>query len=571
MYPVSADFHTLSIADAPTTRIRVYFIGANIDCTDDNDVQTNGTLLCLPGETDSNGRIEKGGVTFNEFFNSDANLKIGTTVSSQIGMTLLNTDGALDGFGYGRCKVYVDVYDDVNETWLPCPMGVFNISVPKRRRVQLISAIGYDQMQILDDIADSWWNGLDWDNGITMLQIIQSMAATLGISLSTSTSSNIVNGSLSFSAKPFTAIEMTYREILAYIAEATCTIARFDRDGALELRYFTEAQISGTTVNIDTDTVGNQCLSIDVGEYQVAPIDALSVKASLTDLGVTIGTGGNAYSIMDDPLLFGDEATVTSKCTPIYNRLSAIPGYTPISMRYIADWSIEAGDIITVTNESTTYYLPIFQQTLRWRGGFIVSDLMSSGEEARPTQNKDIRSTYRANTQMHEFEVTLEQLRSYIQSVDGNYTLIQQTVNSIQNTVANQNITIQNILDPTGEIWTAIQTNASNLSDIEDSLNNEITERRSYIRFIPSEPAIVMGVDEDNEIKLKLVNNIIYFFNGSDDSTDLNLAYAYFNSQEAFADKFVAGESMQIGSNSEPKHWLWKQLTNGDLVLDLVG
>ena len=38
----------------------------------------------------------------------------------------------------------------------------------------------------------------------------------------------------------------------------------------------------------------------------------------------------------------------------------------------------------------------------------------------------------------------------------------------------------------------------------------EISERKSYIRFLPLEPAIVLGVDTGNEIKLKLVNNIIY-------------------------------------------------------------
>ena len=1037
MYPVSADFHNLSIADAPTSRVRIYFIEANVDCTDDNDVQSNGTLLCMPGETDSNGRIEKGGVTINEFFNSDANVQIGATVSSQIGMTLINRDGALDGFNYGRCKLYIDVYDDTNSTWLTCPMGVYNIAIPKRRKVQLVSATGYDQMQQLDEIADSWWNGLDWSNGITLLQIIQSMAATLGIHLSANTSANIVNSGLSYTEIPFTSIEMTYRDVLSYIAETTGTIARFDRNGALDLRWFSDAVLStdtqtyagglvtftatdrasisslsvpfspiqdlhgyanpwpggggknampsgeagtkeskgitvtsdghghytvsgtsssaveilfdleteftiptsdthslffmndigvsgvtfyfrngstnidsfglstankssasyvtiggkvcnrvrfyispntaipgtmhlspmivtkdvagnsfipysnicpisgrtgvsayrtgvnvwdeqyfvssnriqsnyipvlpnttynrvspnniiplyydadknqlstgiwgtgvfttpadcyylrfqvdpvygvtynhdisinypstdtdyhayqGQTISVDwtseagtvyggtldvvtgvltvdraivdmtafagiwnidrpvqriyiflnvakapstqpanilcnrfetrsfddiyagklqgvalssgnalqfhingltddavvttamvdqyfvdnptqvvyelatpityqltaeevealvgtnnvwstgdsvsvtvseptlveiqTDTVGNQCLSIDVGEYQVSQIDALSVKASQADVGVTIGSGGNAYTILDNPMLFGDEAAITTKATPIYNRLSAFRLFTPISMRCIMDWSIEAGDIITVTNESVTYDLPVFQQRLRWRGGYVVSDLFSSGEQERPTQSKEIRSSFRSNTQLHEFEVTLEQLRSYIQSVDGNYTLIQQTVDAITQTVANQNVTIQNILDPTGEIWTAITKNTSNLSSIEDSLNNEITERKSYIRFIPSEPAIVMGVDEDNEIKLKLVNNIIYFFNGADDSTDLSLAYAYFNSQEAFADRFVAGESVQIGTNDNAAHWLWKKLNNGDLVLELVG
>ena len=58
MYPVNSTFHTLSVKDAPKTRVRIYFIGDAVDCTDDNAVQTNGTLLVgAVGDTDSNGRI----------------------------------------------------------------------------------------------------------------------------------------------------------------------------------------------------------------------------------------------------------------------------------------------------------------------------------------------------------------------------------------------------------------------------------------------------------------------------------------------------------------------------------
>ena len=63
MYPVSANFHTLAIQDAPKTRVRVYFINDYVDCTDDADVVANGTLLVgAVGDTDSNGRIGQNGV-----------------------------------------------------------------------------------------------------------------------------------------------------------------------------------------------------------------------------------------------------------------------------------------------------------------------------------------------------------------------------------------------------------------------------------------------------------------------------------------------------------------------------
>ena len=572
MYSVPANFHTLAIEDSPKTRCRIYFISDSVNCWDDNDVQTNGTLLVgAAGDTDSNGRIGQGGVTVTEIFNKDKNLTLGGTVSYQIGMTLLNTDGALDNFAFGRCKVYLDVYDDANSAWLPCPLGVFNIEIPKRRKVQLISAGGYDLMQTLDAIADNWWNGLPWSSGITVSQILQSMASTLGIQLSSTALSNLQNASMSFSAAPFTSVEMTYRDLLAYITEATATIAHFDRDGALDLRWFAAAQISGNPVTVDSDTPGNNCLEIEVAEYQVAAIDALSVKATGTDIGVTVGSGSNVYPIVNNPLLGGaDESAISNKATPIYNRLITLPAFSPIQMRIIADCSIESGDIINVVYGNTTYSLPIFQQTLLWRGGYVFSTMFSSGDTVRPPVSSEQRKNFRTDTQLHEFEVTLDSLRSLIKSIDGNYTKIEQTVNAIEQTVSTQSVTIQNILDPTGEIWTAITTNSTNIGAVKDALSEEVTERKSYIRFIPTEPAIVLGVDTDNEIKLKLANDKIWFFNGQDDSTDLSLAFAYFNSQEVYARRFVGGDSVQIGTNDDANHWIWKKLSNGDLALDMI-
>lgn len=571
MYPVPADFHSLITSSGVKTRVRIYFVDGTVDYTNDEDVVANGTLLAMPGDTDSNGRIQQNGLTINEFFNSGTNVSIGATVSSQVDMTIFNNNGDLNAFAFGRCKIYLDAYDETNDVWLTCPLGVYNIDIPKRRKVQLISAGGYDLMQSLDAIADSWWNGLSWGNGVTISDMIQSLASTLGLTLSANTLSNLPNASLSFSAPPFNSVEMTYREVMTYITEATGTIARFDRDGCLDLRWFSPAQIDSETVTIPADGANNPCIVFDIAEYTVAAIDALNVKATGTDVGVTVGGGGNAYSIINNPLLGGaTEEEITNKATPIYNKLVTLPAFAPIQMKVVADCSIEAGDIVNVLYGGNNYPLPIFQQKLNWRGGYVFSDIISSGDTVRPTVSGPVRKEFRTAAQLHEFEVTIDQLRSLIQDINGNYSLIQQTVDSIQQVIATQNVTIQNILDPTGEIWTAIQTNSTNLGAIENALNTEITERKSYIRFIPAEPAIVLGVDTGNEIKLKLVNNRIWFFNGDDDSTDLSQAFAYFNSEEAFADRFVAKNSVQIGTSDDANHWNWKKLDNGDLVLDLV-
>lgn len=453
MYPVSANFHTLAIQDAPKTRVRIYFIGDGVDCTDDNDVQTNGTLLIgKAGDTDSNGRIGQNGVVFNELFNPDKNIQIGRAVSSQIGMTLLNTDGALDNFTYGRCKVYLDVYDTANSAWLSCPMGVYIIELPTKRKVQLINAAGFDQMTKLDAICDTWWNGLNWSGGLTLLQIVNSMATQLGLSVSSNTASAVVNGSLSYTAAPFDCVEVTYREVLEYIAKATCTVARFDRNGALDLRWFDGTSPS---VVINTNTVGNLCLAIDKAEYKVQKVDLLRAKFAEGDIGVTVGSGSNEYVIQNNLFLNGaNTAEITNKINAIYTRLNSLVEYYPINGRFIFDWSIEAGDLIYVRQGSTNYTVPIFQSTMTWRGGFVVSDLISDGDKTRPVLDSAERDYYRLDSDMRTLVIEAPRINllgyttinnGFRVNLDGTFEANGATINgSLESNGTNTSIKVDN-------------------------------------------------------------------------------------------------------------------------------
>lgn len=567
MYPVSDRFHELAKSGAPT-RCRIYFIDDSVDCTDDADVVANGTLLVMDvGDTDSGRRISgNGGIVFSDLFNTDSNVQIGCTVSKPITMNLLNNDGGLSGFAFGRCKVYIDVLDDTNGTWIQCPMGVYIIDAPASLNATVVTANGYDQMQKLDQVVDSWWTELDFSGGLTVYGLIQSIATACGVTLSTDLQNHILNGSNTYYESPFTPTGKTFRDALAYLAGVTGTIAYFDRDGALDMRWFEAVQVT-----IDTDVPGSGCFGASIADYTVTPIGSLQIFANDPELNASSGYGSNAYSIYNNPFYIGaDAAAVEALADPVFARLSALSPYRPVSTKLVWDWSIEAGDIVTfIVNEESTA-LPIMQQKMTWRGGFVFSEIGSSGDAARPAPSETQRTNYQTQQALSNLEATTALLRSLIQDLSGNYTLIEQTVSTIAQTVSGQGSTIQSILDPTGQIWTAITNNSTNLSSLEAAVNGEISERKSYIRFIPSEPAVVLGVATGNEIKLKLVNNVIYFFNGDDDSTDLSLAYAYFNSEESGADRFIAKESIQIGNDDTVARWQLKQLSNGDLVLDLI-
>ena len=575
MYNVSSQFHTLSVSGAPT-RCRIYFIPDTVDCTDDNDVQTNGTLLIRDvGDTDSDKRISgDNGVAFHDLFNSDNNLVVGATVSKTVQIAMLNLDGGLNNFTFGRCKIYVDVYDSTNSAWLACPMGVYIIDQPTKLNTKVVNASGYDQMQYLNKVADAWWNESDWTNGVTISTLISQLASECGVSVSSNLSTNILNGSVSYTTAPFTANKTTYRDILARLAGVTGTIAYFDRDGALDMRWFKYATLNGSTVTINYDATGNGVMSLDLAEYAVGDIDMLEILPLDPDLNVSIGDGDNIYQIAGNPFLVGvDSDAVGTLATPIYDRLKTVVLYRPMTIRLITDWSLEAGDVVKVTVDTNDLTLPIMQQTMTWRGGFVMSEMQSSGDPERLPMDWEERTAYQDAVQMHEFENTANELMSRIQDLTGNYSLIQQTVDTITQVVSSQGTTISSILDPLGAFWTRINDNTSNLSNLESALNDEISSRQQYIRFIldplAGGPAIVLG-DTGSEIKLKMSNGVIYFFNGDDDSTDLSLAYAYFSNEEARVDRLVASESVQIGNEDTPHRWIWKQLSNGDLVLDLL-
>jgi hypothetical protein len=280
-------------------------------------------------------------------------------------------------------------------------MGVYTIEQPTKTRKKLIEVSGFDQMQKLEQIADDWYDALTWSNGITFYDLITGIATELGVAVSAITQSNLLNSTVSFTEPPFDCIEVTYRELLELVAEATGTTARFDKDGALDLKWFSAAQIGGSTYTINTDAAsGNRCFGIELVEYQAEQIDALKIKIAADDIGTVVGSGTNQYVIADNMFLSGpDAATIIAKATPIYNRLNAIGAYNPVQIKFIADPSIEAGDIINVTNGGTTYTMPVFQQSMKWRGGYVVSVALADGDKTRPVLTSSERAYYRLNSE----------------------------------------------------------------------------------------------------------------------------------------------------------------------------
>ena len=560
MVNVPSIFHTKSKGQNPKTRIRIYFIGDSVNCWDDADVQANGTLLKLNvSDTDSNGRINitSSPVTVTEYYMPNTNAEIGRCVSNTLSLTLINDDGALNNFTFGRCKVYIDLY--ANNTWNACAMGVYIIDIPVRRLVANISATAYDQMQLLDADASDWFSSLSWANGLDSWDIFSALCTELGLHIASGTTSAVMCLPYTYNTQPFSADNMTYRDILSHLAQANGCVAVFDRDGSMQLVPL----FNSATTSYGYTSAGGY-FEFDRAEYTVAAIDGCSVKSSNDDIGVETA-GSNMYLIAENSFLNALPTTDDAQdaCDALATFFgSASFSYTPASFRTVGDWSLCAGDCISIDFKGWSGVIPIMQQTLRWQGSSVETTISCTGDATLPqVPNRVVRQQLQTAHSIHELRVTAEELLSRISASDANYSEILQLFDSITATVADIDNSLTTVISSNDQLWTFAQT-------IRGDLDDEVSERETYIRFT-NEPAIILGVNTGDEIKLKIVNDVIYFFNGSDDSTDLSNAFGFFNSEGLQTGWVKAEQRFQIGTDATD-NWLWHKTSKGNLALDLI-
>lgn len=560
MVNVPAAFHTACKANSPQTRIRVYFIDDTVDCSDDADVIANGTLLKLnPTDTDSNGRIDitASAVTFTEYYNPNQDIEIGRTVSNTVSLCFVNDDGALSSFDFGRCKIYIDLY--ANGDWITVPMGVYIIDKPVKRRVAKISVTAYDQMQKLDVDASEWWTTLDFSNGLSYWDILSALCAEAGILLDANCETNLCSGTYSFTNTPFTTgVEITFREILGNLAEANACNAVFDRDGVLTLRLFDDNTTYGYT------NAGGY-FEFDQAEYTVQAIDAISIKSADADIGVTIGEG-NTFTVTQNAFINGlpvptvddvpDVSEIEDAASAILSALQdAISSYTPVTFRTVGDWSLCAGDIISVGFKTDTFNVPIMQQVLSWSGGGVSATITAYGNETRPAVfNPLLRKELNTERTIHELLVDSAKLLSRISENENKYSQILQTVNNISLTVSDLNTSLTDFLSPTGEYWT-----------FKNATNDTLGTYASHIAFedYNGQPSIRLWVTGDDPYSVRITNSAFQIFSGE------NNILTFVTNEGIQGKSVTAEEKVQIGAD-DSDNWVWHKLSNGNLALDLI-
>ena len=372
--------------------------------------------ITFPNKTLTEKDMYVDGFTYTEVLNSDTDLAIGKAVCSSFEIPIVN-DGSYSDFDFKQ-RFTVELGITIGDTVQYAPLGTFIGEKPERLLQDTIQLTGYDLMTLFDEDASLFLAGLTYPT--TIQALFNALCTRVGVQYDSTQACPNINRIIV--ASPFDGQGVTYRDILAWIAEACGCYARMSRTGKCELVWFTQTDYS---IN------SHWYYDVNVEEFTVPAIDQVRIQVTENDIGVSYpydGTFANSYPVYDNPYLYGNsEAEISGAAQSLYERLSTLQQYKPCTVDADGNWLIQCGDIITITmpNGTETISLPVFSLTLTWAGRAEIV-YQSTGTEVRQAFSTTHKNIVRQNAKFHEFIVTIDEFKSEIISLT-NKTYVQDT------------------------------------------------------------------------------------------------------------------------------------------------
>ena len=117
---------------------------------------------------------------------------------------------------------------------------------------------------------------------------------------------------------------------------------------------------------------------------------------------------------------------ITTAATAIYERLHSFSSFAPIEARCVCDWTVQSGDIISIMDGDQKFSLPIYAQTISWKGGARVV-YENSGSNKRPKQKG---SRYSGNIATMKGDAMIRNLKRTIKQMSEQLNTVKEAVNA---------------------------------------------------------------------------------------------------------------------------------------------
>lgn len=350
--------------------------------------------------------------------------------------------------------------------------GTYWAVKPTRQTKNTYKIYAYDAVSRLDGIQSTWLRSIQGQFPMSLWAFAQLVAQRCGVTITNSALPRNVD----YQVQAFYADDLTGRQLLAWVAEASCTFLRATPAGQLEFSWYADHARSGigpgsgsawTALNLAGQLLetadgevwtfaqpqaGYFSGTLSYEDYTTAPIDKVQIRQSDADVGVLYPadeTGTNALVIQGNLLLTTQTAdSLRPVAQAIYETMQGVT-YTPmrVEIPYTSD-APSPGEIITVTDaygrQMQTY---IMSRTISGQRVTI-----ESTGNARRDSTAAVNEQKYANLQGKVLEISanVEGLKVTASDLAGGLTRLEQTVDSITLSAESEGSTSKLVLSANG-------------------------------------------------------------------------------------------------------------------------
>lgn len=230
-------------------------------------------------------------------------IEIGSAVSAELSLVLNNNDGRFDSVRFEGSELNVEIGISGTDSYIPC--GVFTVDEPPRA-FSKISLKALDFMMKFDNAADLKLIPFP----CSIENIVRIISALCGVTVSENINFSSLPNSDKNMYKPITT-NITYRQILQWVAQVTGTCAYIDWNGELMLSWFKTTDVNITpALRYSGDILEND-------------ISITGVVIKTEEGNFVSGTEDYALEIDGNEFIDGDREQ--SKANAIFN---AVGGFT---------------------------------------------------------------------------------------------------------------------------------------------------------------------------------------------------------------------------------------------------
>lgn len=373
--------------------------------------------------------------------------------------------------------------------------GTYWAVKPTRQSRNNYKIYAYDAVSKLDGIQSTWLRSIQGDFPMTLWAFAQRVAQRCGLTITNTE----LPRSGDYQVQAFYADNLTGRQLLAWVAEASGTFLRATPDGALEFAWYTG--FAGYTIGPGSDAVGVPTAlgllgpvlgtvdglvwtfrraqngyfqgGLSYEDYETAPIDKVQIKQSDDDVGVLYPpdkTGTNALVIQGNLLLTTASAdALRPVAQALYEQLQGVT-YTPLEVSLPLTAGAPApGQIITVTDawgRSLRAY--VMQRTVTGQR----MTLTCTGN-ARRDGTAAVNSQTWQNLQgkMLELQLGVDGLKVTASELQGDYAQLQLTVDGLTSEVADVQGNVSRLSQTVAGISTEVSNVQGDMTRLEQTVD----------------------------------------------------------------------------------------------------